>query len=165
MKPHRCPPIGCPTCRTLGGASQRSAVAILRCGLIGGAVTVRAFQGCPHTSLHSHTCLAHSLEENLAALGGDRLLRTQQRGDQPLRILESCPLIPLSRSFLLLICQMSPAKVRCQVRRKQDTCQSRGLNSICTQVQVRAQKIPRRGIVSVVSVGKGFLLQQIWNLI
>lgn len=164
MKPHRCPPISSLTCRTLGGASQRSAVAILRCGLIGGVVMVTASQGCLHTSLHSHTCLAHSLEESLAALGGERLLRLQQSGNWLLKSLEGSQLIPLS-SILLSICLTSPAKVRCQVRCKQGRCQCRGRSSSCNQVRVRGKKIPRRGIVSVVSVGKGFLPQRIWNLI
>lgn len=125
MKPHKSPPISCLTCRSLGGASQRSAMAILRCGISKGVVIVMmtASQGHPHTVSPSHTCPPHSLELSLEFLGEDWLLRVQQEGDWLLRIQQeedwllkaqeaSPPLCPFSSSLLLLICQKSPVLFR-----------------------------------------------------
>lgn len=173
MKPHKLPPISCLTCRNLVGASQRSAMAILRCGLMGGIIIVMttASQGHPRTAPPSHTCLAHSLEQSLAALGGNWLLRIHLEGDWLLKALEaSIPPCPFRR-ILLSICQWSPAPFRCQVKCRVYSSLVRGPNSSWTTVKVRvravmsalthSKKSPGRGFASVGSVEKASAPQQI----
>lgn len=173
MKPHKPLPISCLTCRSLGQASQRSAMAILRCGLMGGIIIVMATasQGHPRTAPPSHTCPAHSLEQNLAVLEGDWLLRIHLEGDWLVKALEaSLPPCPFHR-LLLLIFQRSPAPFRCQVKCRMCSSQVRGPNSSWTMVKVRVRallstltcirKSTGRGFASVGSVGKASALQQI----
>lgn len=83
MKLHSLPPISCLTCRSLGRASQRSAMAMLRYGLLGGLVIVRttACQGLPLIVPHSHTCLPHKLEQSLETLQGHWLVIAIQEGE------------------------------------------------------------------------------------
>lgn len=173
MKPHKPPPISCLICKSLAGASQRSAMAILRFGLIGRVVIVitTASQDHPHTT-PSHTCPAHALEQSMAALGGDWLLRIQQEVDWLFKAPEaSTPLCPLSSSLLLLICQRSQTPLRFQVSYRGRCCLFRCPSTSWTQVRVRvrsviaalicSRKSPRRGFVCASSVGKGLPRQQI----
>lgn len=168
MKPHKPPPISYLICRTVGRSSQRSAMAILHCGLMGGIfiVMMTASQGHPRTAPPFHTYPAQSLVQSLVALGGDWLLRIHL-----LKTLEaSIPLCPFHR-ILLSICQRSPAPFSCQVKCRWCSSQAQGPNSLWTTVKVRARavisKLTRsrkslgRGFASVGSVGKASALRQI----
>lgn len=90
MKPHK-PPISCLACRRQGRASQRSAMTLPRCGLMGGIVIVRTTtsRARRHTAPPSHMCLALSLELMLATVEGDCLAKTLAAPMSPFRVLFS----------------------------------------------------------------------------
>lgn len=142
-------------------------MAILRYGPMGGVVFVRttASRGHPHIVPPSHTCPPCSLEQSLAAPGGDWLLRMQQGRDWLLKTPEaSTPRCRFSGRLLLSICQRSPGPFQFQVR-------SRGPSSSWTQVKIRAREViaartcsrksPRRGFASVGSAAKSSAPRQI----
>lgn len=80
-------------------------MAILHSGPVVGVVIVRmtVSRGRPHTVPPSHTCPPLSLEQSLAALEGDWLLK-------PLEA--STPHCLFSCNPLLSICRMSPGPLR-----------------------------------------------------
>lgn len=162
MKSLKLPPISCLTCRSLGGASQRSAMAVLHCGLMGRVVIVMttASLGRPHTAPPSHTHPPHSLQQSPAALGGDWLLRIQQEGDWLLKAPEVfTPLCPFSSRIPLSTCQR---RVYVRYRGPNSSwIQARVGVRVVTAALMRSRKAPGRGFASVGSAVKGSAPRQI----